>query len=62
MSNERATRVGVKIKPPTLIVVYTLNVDSKQIRIRKIPIKVGYLYFLTEFELISYKLKKVDLK
>jgi len=34
---ERATRVGVKLEPPTLIVIYALDDKS---RIRKIPLKM----------------------
>ena len=37
---ERASRVGIKLEPPTLIVIYSLELDGKQTRIRKIPIKV----------------------
>jgi len=37
--SERATRVGVKVKPPTLIVIYSVHLDKIQNRIRKIPLK-----------------------
>ena len=36
--SERATRVGVKLEPPTLIVIYALDEKS---RIRKIPLKMA---------------------
>ena len=39
---ERASRVGIKLEPPTLIVIYSLELDGKQTRIRKIPIKVKW--------------------
>ena len=39
--SERATRVGVKVKPPTLIVIYSVHLDKIQNRIRKIPLKVS---------------------
>jgi len=37
--SERATRVGVKVEPPTLIVIYSVHLDKIQNRIRKIPLK-----------------------
>ena len=41
MANERALRVGIKSKPPTLVVVYNLHTDDVQKRLRKIPLKVS---------------------
>ena len=40
MTNERALRVGIKSKPPTLVIVYNLLADGIQKRLRKIPLKV----------------------
>lgn len=39
MTKEKAIRVGIKLKPLTLVIIYNLNIDEIQKRVRKIPLK-----------------------
>ena len=49
MANERAVKVGIKAKPPTLVVVYNRYGQETKKRLRKIPLKVSF-YNHTLFE------------
>jgi hypothetical protein len=44
MTKEKAIRVGIKLKPLTLVIIYNLNIDEIQKRVRKIPLKVRQNY------------------